>query len=192
ELCSWTPSFTGDDSDCDDENYTDTHAQVDKSATEKNVADPFGDILADNGEEFFNAYVVNSEKEDVDPQVGVHGDDAHDSDPFGLEPLINMKASKVVHESACSETPVFPPGFSPQCVDDHSSVKDHPSSFLTKMQQDHAPVVRSLNDSLASDSNSLGGSHKSVAFSLVERLEKMIKVGLALGLNIEGCDCILA
>ncbi|GJZ84430.1 reverse transcriptase domain, reverse transcriptase zinc-binding domain protein [Tanacetum coccineum] len=197
ELCSWTPSFTGDDSDCDDENYMDTHAQVDKSATEKNVDVPFGDILADNGEEFFNANVVNaddvnSDKEDADPQVGVHGDDAHDSDPFGLEPLINMKASKVVHESACSETPVFPPGFSPQCIDDHSSVKDHPPGFSTKMQQDHAPVVRSLNDSLASDSNSLGGSHKSVGFSLVERLEEMIKVGLALGLNMEGCECTLA
>ncbi|GJT31914.1 RNA-directed DNA polymerase, eukaryota [Tanacetum coccineum] len=188
ELCSRTPSFTGDDSDCDDENYMDTHAQVDKSATEKNVDDPFGDILADNGEEFFNADVVNSDKEDADPQVGVHGDDAHDSDPFRLEPLINMKASKVVHESVCSKTPVFPPGFSPQCVDDHSSVKDHPPGFSTKMQQDHAPVVRSLNDLLASDSNSLGGSHKSVGFSLVERLEETIKVGLALGLNMEGCS----
>ncbi|GKB06580.1 RNA-directed DNA polymerase, eukaryota, reverse transcriptase zinc-binding domain protein [Tanacetum coccineum] len=134
ELCSWTPSFTGDDSDCDDENYMDTHAQVDKNVV--------------------NADVVNSDKEDADPQVGAHGDDVHDSEPFRLEPLINMKASKVVQESACSAD-----------------------------LQDHAPVVRYLNDSLASDSNSLGGSHKSVSFSMVERLEETIKVRLALGLK---------
>ncbi|PWA78181.1 hypothetical protein CTI12_AA216470 [Artemisia annua] len=166
ELCSWTTSFTQDDSDSDDENYMDTHTQVNKNATEKN--------------------------EDADPQVGVHGDDAHDSDPFGLEPLINMKASKVVHESACSETPVFPPGFLPQCVDDRSSVKDHPRGFSTKMQQVHAPVVRSLKESLASDSNSLGGSHKSDGFSVVERLEETIKVGLALGLNMEGSNGLIS
>ncbi|GJZ76255.1 RNA-directed DNA polymerase, eukaryota, reverse transcriptase zinc-binding domain protein [Tanacetum coccineum] len=81
-------SDTRDDSDCDDENYMDTHAQVDKIGDEKYY---------------------------------------------------------------------------------------HPPGFSTKMQQDHAPVVRSLNDSLASDSNSLGGSHKSVGFSLVERLEETIK-----------------
>ncbi|GJX58826.1 hypothetical protein Tco_0290216 [Tanacetum coccineum] len=86
--------------------------------------------------------LTKAKVQDTDPQVGVHGDDAHDSDPFRLEPLINMKASKVVQESACSETLVFPPGFSPQYVDDHSSVKDHPPGFLNKMKQDHAPVVQ--------------------------------------------------
>nr|GEU68392.1 hypothetical protein [Tanacetum cinerariifolium] len=155
-----------EDSNCDDENYMDTHAQVDKSATEKNVVDLFGDILADNGEEFFNADVVNAnvvncDKEDADPQVGVHGDDAHDSDPFELEPLINMKASKVVHESACRILLFF-----------HLAFRHN--------------VLMTIH------SNSLGGSHKSVGFSLVERLEETIEVGLALGLNMEGCECTLA
>ncbi|GJX58827.1 hypothetical protein Tco_0290217 [Tanacetum coccineum] len=129
-----------------------THAQVDKSATEKNVDDPFGDILADNGEEFFNADVVNadvvnSDKEDADPQVGVHGDDAHDSDPFRLEPLINMKASKVLFQdiSLHGELLFFTWIFAHIYVD--------------------VPI---------------------------QRLEETIKVRLALGLNMEGCECTLA
>ncbi|GJR75688.1 RNA-directed DNA polymerase, eukaryota, reverse transcriptase zinc-binding domain protein, partial [Tanacetum coccineum] len=38
----------------------------------------------------------------------------------------------------------------------------------------------------------LGDLHKSVGFSLLERLEETIKVGLALGLNMEGCENTLA
>nr|GEX00272.1 reverse transcriptase domain-containing protein [Tanacetum cinerariifolium] len=39
---------------------------------------------------------------------------------------------------------------------------------------------------------SLGDSHKKAGFSLLERLDETIKVGVALGLNMEGCESTLA
>ncbi|GJZ19134.1 RNA-directed DNA polymerase, eukaryota, reverse transcriptase zinc-binding domain protein [Tanacetum coccineum] len=86
------------------------------------------------------------------------------SDPFGLGPLINKKSFKGPKEHH-SDTPEFPPGFSP--VND-----DHQSS-------------ESIN-------NLSGGDAPHPGFSLLGKLEETIKVGLALGLNMERCEKPLA
>ncbi|GJY35374.1 hypothetical protein Tco_0420752 [Tanacetum coccineum] len=100
-----------------------------------------------------------------------------DSDPFDLAPLINKTRGKDF-EMKCSETPIFPPGFTPS-----SSHNQHDGIH------DHNPI-----QSVGSESSHkvLGDLHKSVGFSLLERLEETIKVGLALGLNMEGCENTLA
>ncbi|GJV96161.1 hypothetical protein Tco_1547738 [Tanacetum coccineum] len=69
-----------------------------------------------------------------------------DSDPFGLDPLIN----KALRKDSKSETPEFPPGYSPKC-DAHAS------------------------DSINNISSKEGVTQPS--FSLLSRLEETIKVG---------------
>ena len=84
-----------------------------------------------------------------------------DSDPFELGPLINKKPNKVPNECQ-SVTPEFPPGFSPISEGQQASESIHNLSG--------------------------GESFKHTGFSLLHRLEETIKVGMALGLNMEGCE----
>nr|GEY88347.1 hypothetical protein [Tanacetum cinerariifolium] len=86
-----------------------------------------------------------------------------DSDPFGLGHLINKKPNK---GPSLSDTPPFPPGFSPK--NDEHQTSDSIHNFFGK------------------------GSNRQHGFSLLARLEETIKVGLALGLNMEGCEKTLA
>ncbi|GJV94799.1 hypothetical protein Tco_1546376, partial [Tanacetum coccineum] len=98
-----------------------------------------------------------------------------DSDPFGLDSLINQKCGKVT-KVKYSETLEFPLGFPPTC---HSYQQGNPIVL------DHTgseSIHKQLNE----------GSHKQSGFSILERLEETIKVGLALGLNIEGCENTLS
>ncbi|GKE27778.1 hypothetical protein Tco_1443162 [Tanacetum coccineum] len=88
-----------------------------------------------------------------------------DSDPFGLDPLIKQRCGKV-NEEKCFVTPDFPPGFIPissSNIIGYSGIK------------------------LGNDA-----SKQHSGFSLLEHLEETIRVGMALGLNMEGCENILA
>nr|GFC85078.1 RNA-directed DNA polymerase, eukaryota [Tanacetum cinerariifolium] len=88
----------------------------------------FGDNVAVNGDDLVYDNNGNEDKDGVDPSDGLHGDVSLGSDPFGLDHLINKKASS------------------------------DPNSF----------------------------SYKSEGFSVIEKLEETIKVGLALGLYMKG------
>ncbi|GJZ49247.1 putative RNA-directed DNA polymerase, eukaryota, reverse transcriptase zinc-binding domain protein [Tanacetum coccineum] len=82
-----------------------------------------------------------------------------DSNPFELDHLI--KKSGKAHKPCQSETPEYPPGFS-------SILRgDHEVSYS----------IQKLTD---------GGHIKQPGFSVLDQLEETIKVGLALGLNMEG------
>ncbi|PWA51880.1 hypothetical protein CTI12_AA461240 [Artemisia annua] len=131
ELCSWTPTFVGDDLDGDDEEEEDAaKAELDPHNVDGDIKDQFHDVASCN------------------------------SDPFGLDPLINKKVNKDF-DMKCSETPVYPPGFSPA-----SSHNQNDGSH------DHNPVL-----SVGSESSHkvFGDSQIPVGFSLLERLEETIK-----------------
>ncbi|GJY06599.1 RNA-directed DNA polymerase, eukaryota [Tanacetum coccineum] len=102
--------------------------------------------------------------EDLDKTNAV---EAMSNDPFGLVLLINKKSAKASH-SVNSVTPPFPPGFTPA---------------TTGSQQYSDSSHNLLVDGVPS---------KQTGFSMLERLEETIKVGLALGLNMEGCESTLA
>ncbi|GKB13938.1 putative RNA-directed DNA polymerase, eukaryota, reverse transcriptase zinc-binding domain protein [Tanacetum coccineum] len=136
ELCSWTPSFTNDDSESDAEDskenldFDNEKNSVDSDA--EFVADLFADL--ETGENMVSNHHQNVDDQVVDcnnkesPCVNKM---LYDSDPFGLASLINKKYVKEVSED-----------------------------------------------------NSL----KHTGLSMIQRLEETIKVGIALGLNMEGCE----
>nr|GFB42947.1 hypothetical protein [Tanacetum cinerariifolium] len=88
-----------------------------------------------------------------------------DSDPFKLDHLIKKsgKPQKLCH----SETPEYLPGFSSIHKGNHA-------------------ILDSIHNL------SYGGQINQPAFFMLERLEETTKVGLALGLNMEGCEKTLA
>ncbi|GJR32563.1 RNA-directed DNA polymerase, eukaryota, reverse transcriptase zinc-binding domain protein [Tanacetum coccineum] len=97
------------------------------------------------------------------------GNDEHqkplDSDPFGLDSL-KQRCGKpsVVNRSESLE---FPPGFSP-----NSKRNSHDSNLSHKLQDDNSNIQ--------------------TGFSMIGRLEETIRVGLALSLNLDGCEKTLA
>ncbi|GJU27390.1 putative RNA-directed DNA polymerase, eukaryota, reverse transcriptase zinc-binding domain protein [Tanacetum coccineum] len=162
ELCSWTPTFVGGDSTCDEEvflgNYTteeeDVHEEEKEEVHKENDVDFTDGIFEDEvvvKDDVVTQKVHENSNIDVVPTDDKDGAPT-DSDPFGLEQLINKKRGKDCDVNR-SVTLDFPPG---------STYKD------------------------------LGDSYKAVGFSLLERLEETIKVGLTLGLNMEGCESTLA
>ncbi|GJY51940.1 RNA-directed DNA polymerase, eukaryota, reverse transcriptase zinc-binding domain protein [Tanacetum coccineum] len=108
---------------------------------------------------------ADTAQEPASSRPNVHDDlkESHiDSDPFGLGPLINKTAKKATSLS-------------------HSNTPDHPPGFYPFKNVQYA------SDSTYNFSG--GDPSKNSGFSLLERLEETIKVGLALGLNMEGVLC---
>ncbi|GJW96375.1 reverse transcriptase domain, reverse transcriptase zinc-binding domain protein [Tanacetum coccineum] len=101
-----------------------------------------------------------------------------DSNPFGLDSLIKKKCGNV-NEAKHSETLDFPLGFSPN---KHSNQSDNSYEVWNlKRTSGSESIHKHLNER----------SQKQSGFSLLERLEETIKVGLPLGLNMEGCESTL-
>ncbi|PWA63388.1 hypothetical protein CTI12_AA349520 [Artemisia annua] len=171
ELCSWTPNFIELDSESDDEsNSYGSQEQHGDNAYEINEVESVAEFMDGTGIGDVNQH---HDKEDIaqEPTLSRHlvhddlGKLPSDSDPFGLDPLIN-KTTKKANSSSPSITPDHPPGFSPSHNVQHNSESIH---------------------------NFSGGEpSKKPGFSLLVRLEETIKVGLALGLNMEGCEKTLA
>nr|GEZ76253.1 RNA-directed DNA polymerase, eukaryota [Tanacetum cinerariifolium] len=84
-----------------------------------------------------------------------------DSDPFGLLKLIKKRCGKNI-DVATSFTPEFLPGFTPTMEGSNSKCNPHQGQVSSHC------------------------AHS--GFSLIERLQETIKVGTALGLNMEGCE----
>ncbi|GKB05354.1 putative RNA-directed DNA polymerase, eukaryota, reverse transcriptase zinc-binding domain protein [Tanacetum coccineum] len=103
ELCSWTPSFTNDDSESDVE---DSKENLD-SDNEKNSVDSDAESVADLFADLETSEnMVSNHHQNVDDQVvGCNNKESpcvnkmlSDSDPFGLASLINKKCVKEVSE----------------------------------------------------------------------------------------------
>jgi hypothetical protein len=188
ELCSWTPSFVDEDS-CKDEGSMGSynHDQEEEGEIRENEVDVHAVIHDGSGDQHVKLnddYIMDTNKDvevphtvkssGVEPQIV----EPTDSDPFGLASLINKKSGKAF-DSKQSETPEFPPGFSPA-----------PNIYKNASNSDVSKLKSSGSDSVNNQPPS--DSHKPIGFSLVERLEETIKVGLALGLNMEGCENTVA
>ncbi|PWA89223.1 RNA-directed DNA polymerase, eukaryota, Reverse transcriptase zinc-binding domain protein [Artemisia annua] len=169
ELCSWTPTFIGVDHDSDEASSIGAHEKQEDQLFEENDVESVVEIKDDTGT---GPDDPNGHDQDTDVKVHVPthvpydlNNSPVDSDPFGLGPLINKKSTK--GPNVCySDTPEFPPGYSPINDDQQTSDSIHKLSG--------------------------GESITQPGFSLLERLEETIKVGLALGLNMEGCEKTLA
>ncbi|GJY17363.1 putative RNA-directed DNA polymerase, eukaryota, reverse transcriptase zinc-binding domain protein [Tanacetum coccineum] len=170
ELCSWMPSFISNDSDSDDDaNSVGFYEQHEDKLSENNEVESVAD-MKDIGIRVFTQELgkANMAQEPASSRPDVHDDlkeSLVDSDPFGLAALINKTPKKATSLSH-SNTPKHPPGFSP----------------FKNVQYESESIHNFSSDE----------SSKKPGFSLLERLEETIKVGLALGLNIEGCEKTLA
>ncbi|GJX49067.1 RNA-directed DNA polymerase, eukaryota, reverse transcriptase zinc-binding domain protein [Tanacetum coccineum] len=169
ELCIWTPSFVDHDNESDEKTFVSDYDKNRDESIEDNDIESVADIMAEPEIENF----VKEQEIEATAQAPTYDNPQHvdppvnvaDSDPFELEHLI--KQSGKHHKPCHSETPKFPPGFSSILRGDHAN----------------------------SDSNcnlSDEGRIKQPGFSMVEHLEETIKVGLALGLNMDGCEKTLA
>nr|GEW88919.1 RNA-directed DNA polymerase, eukaryota [Tanacetum cinerariifolium] len=171
ELCSWTPTFVEIDSDREDDEMQGNNGT--------DVVSVGGLSVDVNGEVQINADDIHDQAEEANVPSSDHEPQQHDldSDPFGLEPLINKKVgTKTASQS--SVTPMFPPGFSPLPDDD-----------VTGHSDTHHCIKPPDSESSHS---SHGVNNKQIGFSMIERLEETIKIGTALGLNMEGCENTLA
>nr|GEY88882.1 putative RNA-directed DNA polymerase, eukaryota, reverse transcriptase zinc-binding domain protein [Tanacetum cinerariifolium] len=117
ELCSWTPTFVGEEFDCELKNFDDNH-----DISVENDVESTGDIFEEpelgnyekNQEPVQNelASPFASPLKDVSPDVVV------DIDPFNLEHLIKQSGTK--QKPSKSDIPDFPPGFSPIIRENHA------------------------------------------------------------------------
>nr|GEX90644.1 hypothetical protein [Tanacetum cinerariifolium] len=110
ELCSWTPTFVGEDSDVDD-------VKIDHEGKDVGTDDESTSI---SGSQSSNEFFENDDEnigdpvlEDEVPQINKVKPIANDSDPFGLNELIEKTSSKP-KEVVRSPTPEHPPGFTPE------------------------------------------------------------------------------
>lgn len=189
ELCSWTPTFASIDNDSDEDI---SFGAYDKSDNDSNGDGGSGDGVsesdADDGDggskfdadpivgEVLENFALNQEAGDQVPEVNLNTPkfegkamESPISDPFELDELI--KKSSKPQKSRKSITPEFPPGFSSNFNNVHAS----------------SDSVHNL-----AHNSSAGDLCKHPGFSMLERLEETIKVGLALGLDMEGCEKTLA
>ncbi|GJV63547.1 RNA-directed DNA polymerase, eukaryota [Tanacetum coccineum] len=155
ELCSWTPSFIGQEFSSEGLSSNGLSDKEDDSLSGTNGVDLGADIHGgsqSDGEVHYSDenQVDNNNNSSPSPSVVPNSFQSipGGSDPFELEPLINRKPHKV-------------------------SFGDQP-----------------LSESV----NNLSGkeSIRQPGFSIVDRLEETIKVGLAMGLNMDGCETTLA
>ncbi|GJX85395.1 RNA-directed DNA polymerase, eukaryota, reverse transcriptase zinc-binding domain protein, partial [Tanacetum coccineum] len=157
ELCSWNPNFVEENSLNEEVDSLDNYEGYENGSKDENEVESVADILLDKSE-------LHSTDKDVLPKQQETEKSAVqqaplDSDPFGLESLIKQRCGKVSDVNH-SVAPDFPPGFSP-----NNKGNSHTTSSSHKYKA--------------------GSSNFQVGFSMIERLEETIKVGLALGLNME-------
>ncbi|GJR97832.1 RNA-directed DNA polymerase, eukaryota [Tanacetum coccineum] len=162
KLCSWTPTFVGEDSHSDDEDSMELHDEKKEEVSDDNDAESVvGDDLEQTINQFNDAHspenfvqkqdIGNDDLQDYGDTDDKPKDTPKDSDPFSLEPLI-MKNCGMASKPTCSTTLIFPPGFSPKSNGD------------------------------------IQGDYYNACNRTMLRLEETIKVGVALGFNMEGCE----
>ncbi|GKB57250.1 RNA-directed DNA polymerase, eukaryota [Tanacetum coccineum] len=164
ELCSWTPNFVEENSLNEEMDSLVNYEGEGNSSKDENEVESVAEILLVKSE------LHPTDKDDLPKQhetmKSVDQQAPLDSDPFDLEPLIQQRCG-IGGDVNHSVTPDFPSGFSPNNKgNSHTIVSSH--------------------------KNKAGSSNVQVGFSMIERLEETIKVRLALGLNMEGCETTLA
>ncbi|GJZ74529.1 RNA-directed DNA polymerase, eukaryota, reverse transcriptase zinc-binding domain protein [Tanacetum coccineum] len=157
----WTPTFIRNDQNSDEASSIRVYEKHEDHLFDENDTKLAVELKDDieTGEEVHDQNMNDKVDVPTDVSDGMNNLPLN-SDPFGLGPLINKKSFKGPKEYH-SDTQKSPPGFS-LINDDHQSCE-------------------SINNLSGKDPPHPG-------FSLLGRLEETIKVGLALGLNMEGCE----
>ncbi|GJU41066.1 putative RNA-directed DNA polymerase, eukaryota, reverse transcriptase zinc-binding domain protein [Tanacetum coccineum] len=169
ELCCWTPNFANDAEDNKSDGSSSQAGSVNDD--EESVGGFFDN---DGNDAFPNA----------DGQTKVNESSPHhNSDPFNLEPLI---AKNGHYHSKESLTPKFPPGFT-QSVGNESNrdLSGVSKPMSGKCHEDDSAHKKSIH----SDDEV---KRKYVGVSMIQQVEDTIKVGIALGFNMDGCQDMLA
>ncbi|GJY77297.1 putative RNA-directed DNA polymerase, eukaryota, reverse transcriptase zinc-binding domain protein [Tanacetum coccineum] len=163
---SWTPTFAPE---CEDSDKEDSLGNANKAASEQNEdedLESIGDFNnIDDNEVLFN--IEEEEKLEQPPN----------SDPFELESLI-AKRGKLNANKKNSDTPKYPPGFTQS---DNGEDK-HDNSGINKPV---SPQMQSSNGVEAEIPKKYFG------MSMIQQVEDTIKVGKALGFNMDGCHDML-
>ncbi|GJY46340.1 putative RNA-directed DNA polymerase, eukaryota, reverse transcriptase zinc-binding domain protein [Tanacetum coccineum] len=170
ELCCWTPNFASDI----EENKSEGNSSQAESVNDDEES--VGEFFDNDGNE---AYPNNA-----DEHTKVN-DSAHQpsSDPFNLEPLI---AKTGLYHNNESLTPKFPPGFTQSVGDDSKCDLSGVSKPVSGKRQKEDSVHQ---ESTHSDDDV---KRKYVGVSMIQQVEDTIKVGTALGFNMDGCQDMLA
>nr|GEU46190.1 hypothetical protein [Tanacetum cinerariifolium] len=173
-ICIKSSHAFNDESECEEEDAMGNFKFDKEKNFDKSDAESVADLLADleTGEHKVNSYHV---QEDLQEEVELPKDcnikdspidhceisPPSDSDPFELASLINKRCGKQVEEKS-SDTPALPPGFAPNSPRENQASRSFHQYSKDNTQQP--------------------------GFSMIQRLEETIKVGIALGLNMEGCE----
>ncbi|GKC17607.1 RNA-directed DNA polymerase, eukaryota, partial [Tanacetum coccineum] len=168
ELCCWTPNFANDAED----NKSDGSSSQAGSANDDEES--VGGFFNNDGNDAFP---------NVDGQTKVNESSPHhNSDPFNLEPLI---AKNGHYHSKESLTPKFLPGFT-QSVGNESNrdLSGVSKPMSGKCHEDDSAHKKSIH----SDDEV---KRKYVGVSMIQQVEDTIKVGIALGFNMDGCQDML-
>nr|GEV14099.1 RNA-directed DNA polymerase, eukaryota, reverse transcriptase zinc-binding domain protein [Tanacetum cinerariifolium] len=114
-----------------------------------------------------------------------------DSDPFELASLIAKNKDYHKHNMG-SSTPKYPPGFT-QPDDDGDRIHDFSDVCKPVAQEDKwdVSVQHETKSMKSSQVNDIEIPKKFVGISMIQQVEDTVKVGNAIGFNMEGCQDML-
>ncbi|GJX76532.1 RNA-directed DNA polymerase, eukaryota [Tanacetum coccineum] len=182
ELCSWTPNFNLDDMINEDEESVGTHNDNND-----------GDSLEDVEEESVEDLLANENKgeqenrEHIQQEDNVDSEKVNESDPFDLASLI-AKRTAACNNVKGSTTLKYPPGFTQT---EEGELKEDLSDVCKPLEQDGDSEGSNKYDGFSMQSSQTKDSEvpkKYVGISILKQMEDTIKVGTALGFNMEGCQ----
>nr|GEV11083.1 RNA-directed DNA polymerase, eukaryota [Tanacetum cinerariifolium] len=183
ELCSWTPNFAPEVVDMEEEEYVAVDGNVEEEGSVGNSSNSDGGKVEAEEEELMGELFCNDDnetppnmKENLDAQPS-------NSDPFELEHLIAKNGNYKSNKQG-SSTPKFPPGFT------QSDDGDKQNDFGDVNKPEHLVhhESKSIQSSQVKDDEV---PRKYVGVSMIQQVEDTIKVGIALGFNMDGCQDML-
>nr|GEW67382.1 RNA-directed DNA polymerase, eukaryota, reverse transcriptase zinc-binding domain protein [Tanacetum cinerariifolium] len=124
---------------------------------------------------------LHANDNNVDAFKEMNGDDDSEvvsSDPFGLNKLIQNHGKGDTHAEKDSSIP-FPPGYTPDIVHSQSPVLEEHEKDTSRIMEDAQHVNVHASPGVESKTKTGG--------SVLEILDGIIKVGHAMGFNMEGC-----
>nr|GEX22282.1 heat stress transcription factor A-4c-like [Tanacetum cinerariifolium] len=181
ELCSWTLNFTHEVMDMEEEGYVADDGTVEEEGFADNSSNADGGKVEAEEEELMGELFCNDDnetppnmKENLDAQPS-------NSDPFELEHLFAKNGSYKSNKQGSSK---FPPGFT------KSDDGDKQNDFSKVNKHEHLVhhESKSIRSSQVKDDEV---PRKYVGVSMIQQVEDTIKVGIALGFNMNGCQDML-
>ncbi|GJY07997.1 RNA-directed DNA polymerase, eukaryota [Tanacetum coccineum] len=189
-----------------------------KTKLEDNILEKFKIIIrgkifsskgadATNGENNNNMHSNNKSDDDADTCFGEYDgnlegennveqpleDKKNSSDPFNIYGLLRKKGDNVVPSELDMSIP-FPPGFTPEKINDVSNEKEmNEKEVVRSASRSEGLCSRIVKDAYTFDADLVSGARGSVhaqkkGGSILELLDDSIKVGQAMGYSMEGCE----